>query len=584
MTGKWLTYLTLAVTLLITPAQLLGQDITVTSELNKNSAPVGDRILLTVTVSGADANRASEPQLDPMPLFTVSRAGTSKSIEIINFKTSATISYTYILIPQQPGTFNVGGVHFSAGGKGFSAAPVSITVYAADQQPPDDADRSAASTGDENIFITGAVDRREVYVGEQITYTLELYNRLTTSDVEYEPPSTTGFWAVDLPKVPASLKLYQNRQYNYNVLKTALFPATSGTLTIGPASITFVPRMSFFSSSPAQKLSTKPVTVTVKSLPESGKPSNFSGAVGTYQISAKVEQDTVHVGDVIAIRLSVNGEGNIDLISSVDAPDLSSFRTYDPRVLETIHNSGFTVGGSKMWEYVVIPRQQGRVVVQPFSLTYFDTHEKQYRTVTTDPIELFILPGSGGSTAAGSSGSPQTGFTPVASDIRYLKPDKTVLGSQTGSFWLYLLSFLAYLVPAGIFAGSFLFRKHLDRIEGDTGLRRKLTAWKTAQKRLGHASEHLAKNDTAKFCGALHECLTGYIGDMTNNNVGASTTGDLEHILRARGISADDAVKVRKTLEMCDFIRFASIGTAQDTHQSLLAETADHLTRLREVL
>ena len=71
---------------------------------------------------------------------------------------------------------------------------------------------------------------------------------------------------------------------------------------------------------------------------------------------------------------------------------------------------------------------------------------------------------------------------------------------------------------------------------------------------------------------------------MLNIETGSLTSTNLEEIVKNNGISPELAERFRKTLEMCDFVRFASVGTEQEVQENLFKDTRDIIYRLRDVL
>ncbi len=586
MTGKKLHWFFCLILLNIGVQTVFGADIELTSIVNSTQISINDNIILTVIVSGSDANMADDPELEPMPEFSISYAETSTNIEIINFKTSVTKTFTYVLVPEKVGIFDVGAVSMNIGREKLTAPATKVKVISGlvPQEKNSSDNQLSQPAAESNIFINSFTDKNEVYVGEQITYTFEFYNRLTLTESEYEPPSTTGFWLVDLPKIPESIKTAENKQYYYNVIKTALFPTTTGELTIGPSSLTYVTVEGFFTRSQTQTLRSNPITINVKPLPEKGKPQNFDGAVGIFSISLTVDKTTVKVGDVIKINISVTGQGNLDLVTSLTEPDLSSFKTYDPKVTPQISNSGFIVGGAKTWEYVIIPKQQGNFQIEPFSISYFNSQDNNYYTASTQPVEIKVLPGDAISIYETDTGNMRKSITNIASDIRYLKQDKTILQNTTKHLYLSVYFYLLYVLPLTAFVILVAVKKRQEAIERNTGLKRKLNAWKNAQKRLDEASKMLNSGDVKGFCGRLHDGITCYVGDMLNIDIGTLTLTNLEKIVKKNGISPELAERFRKTLEMCDFVRFASVGTEHEVQENLLKDTRDIIFRLKDTL
>ena len=590
MTGKSFIQILFLILLFTGVQNVYGNDVEITSVVNSQKISLDDQLVLTVTVSGSGLGRTGDPELAPMPDFRISRPSTENSYNIENGKMSFFKKYTYVLFPKKTGVFDVGEVSLKSGGKTITARATKVEVVKGSAPQTQTAPKTKAAPGTQpsqvkgntNIFINTFVDKKEPYAGEQITFTFELYHRIRISETEYEPPSTTGFWLTDLPQIPKATKTVRGNTYYYNVIKSALFPTTSGELTIGSASLDF--RTGFFSFGETYTIKSDPIIIKAKPLPEKGKPDDFGGAVGNFSISSEADNTTVKAGDVVTIRVSVTGQGNIDLITSITEPDFSSFKTYDPKVSEKISNSGFVVGGVKTWEYVIIPKQQGDVTIEPFALSYFNPEDKDYHTVSTKPIELKVVPGDAVAFNEISGSGGGNSIIKIASDIRYIKPDKTLLVSIRKHWYLSIYFYLLYILPLAGFITTVIVKKRQDEIERNTGLKRKLKAWKHAHKRIEEASKMLEQGNIKSFCGKLHESITCYIADMLNIDTGTLTSADLEKIMIDNGINTELAERVRKTMEMCDFVRFASIGTGRDAHENILRDTRDLISKLREML
>ena len=71
---RWIIFLT---ALNVGAGIAFGDDIELTSVVNSTEISINDHLVLTVTVSGSDANKADEPELESMQEFSISRVGTS---------------------------------------------------------------------------------------------------------------------------------------------------------------------------------------------------------------------------------------------------------------------------------------------------------------------------------------------------------------------------------------------------------------------------------------------------------------------------------------------------------------------------
>ncbi len=565
-----------------------GANVTVKAEVSSRQVTVNDRLELTISIAGPDARKASAPVLKPMPGFTVAATQNSTEFQFINGKSSILVAYIYTLMPRSTGSFEVGGATVTVDNQVYTTRATRVDVTGASSAPsastPSGSNRGSSSSSGDDIFIWTVVDNRQPWVGEQITLTFELYNRLTLlGDTEFTPPSTTGFWSVELPKITPSTQMSNNRIYKYNAVKTALFPTTAGNLTIGPASLTFTTG-GFFSSPQTKTLSTKTVSVKARPLPEEGKPAGFSGAVGNFRIAAKTDKTELKTGELVTITVTVSGEGNLDMVTTVNPPDFSAFRTYDPKIATKLLNSGFTVGGAKIWDFVLMPKFAGTVTIQPFSLSFFNPRTGKYGTVSTDPVTLRVAQGEMTASSDGEGGVSHNQVEAIARDINFIKPDKRMLADADGKLYTNPLFYFFYLVPLGVFGAAVVLKRKRDAIERDSGLKRSIDAWRCAQYRLDKAAQAESHEEIALFCGCLSEAVTGFIGDRLNIDTGAMTALNLEERLRSGGVTDELALRVRKVLELCDFARFSPSAVEHGFRDRLRDEVRTILTQLREVI
>ena len=136
-----------------------------------------------------------------------------------------------------------------------------------------------------------------VYVGQQATYKLgvfldqEVRGRLRRNP-EFTPPESRAMLAYDLPDPGGSLQVNRDgRSYEVHVFRRALFPLTPGRYTIAPARLAYtLPQgQSFFSREESFSLRSEQVTLVAIDPPASGRPPDWSGAVGVWRASARVD-------------------------------------------------------------------------------------------------------------------------------------------------------------------------------------------------------------------------------------------------------------------------------------------------------
>jgi hypothetical protein len=567
--------------------------ITLDVDASPKRVAVNEPIRATMLITGPDAAASTAPTLEQTNDFSIRSIGFASQI---GTNTEPSKSYTFIYTPQRTGTFKVGAASVSYNGKTVKSPGVTVTVTpsTAPSQGPgqnttsDQRGQTAPGTssrkGTRDIFVETSVDKKNPYVGEQVTLTFEVFQRPSLMDSRYEPPALTGFWEVSLPKIPPSKMLIDNTVYQYNAVKTALFPTNSGDLIIGQTAFSFTVS-SFFSRTRPSRLTTDPITLKARPLPKQDRPDDFGGAVGRFTITAATDRTTAGAGEAVTLRVAVSGIGNLDLVTDFTTPDLEAFRVYDPTVSETISNSGNTVGGTKMWEYILVPTSQGTAAIGEFSLSFFDPAEERYFTVRTLPVALEVTAGAATSYSGdGGDDSGRQRIQNLANDIRYLKPDTGHLSDTHrrlyGTGWYALF----FVLPIAGFAAVFTVKRRRDTLERNTGLRRRLNAGKRMQKALEQAKRHIGEGDVRAFCGILHDAIMGFICDSLNIVEGSMTISALEDTLRDHGVSEDLTNRTTRALSLCDFVQFSSTGSGSEVREKMLEETRTILRELKEVL
>ena len=160
-----------------------------------------------------------------------------------------------------------------------------------------------------------------------------------------------------------------------------------GTINISPElgfTILTRERQGFFMTTvqTQQKISVKPLTLTITPIPESGKPSDFSGVVGQFSFDIEVAPCEVAVGDLITAVMKIRGSGYLEEISQPRISPGRNFKVYDPKLV-----SG-TGPDEKTFEQIIIPQSTNAVEISAISFSFFDPRPNSYKTITKGPFPL----------------------------------------------------------------------------------------------------------------------------------------------------------------------------------------------------
>ncbi len=344
-------------------------DVAIETSVSRSQLPVGEQLVLDIIISNADG-RIEQPSISSIDGFMSYSQGHSQELSIINGRSSSRNIYTYVLVANSAGEKTIGPFRVVIGGKEYTIAPVKVEVtqtgtpqgaYTRTQTPvttPPTRAMAGANVGDQDIFVKAWVDRDEVYVNEPAILTYTLFTRLSATFKGFEKePVTTGFWLEDFPPEKTVRRTEQflngQRYVVADVRKVALFPTQAGVFTVDPGTIAASIEIrnddsfqAFFSGNVfgsrrqgfppmvttqvvPKVLPTDAVRITAKALPVTGKPADFTGAVGRYEIESSLDKDHVEAGDPVTLRVRIQGQGNINTVQTPKLPKMDDFKVYD---------------------------------------------------------------------------------------------------------------------------------------------------------------------------------------------------------------------------------------------------------------
>lgn len=343
---------------------------------------VGEQFRLSFVLNAKGEN-LQVPTIKGFDLLAGPSLSTSSNITIINgdMKQNQEYTYTYILEGQEEGEFTIEPATITVDGKEYKSQPLKIKVIKGSGKPRNNTQssgdvsesRGSTSITDDDLFLRMEVSRNTLYVGESLTATLKVYARVNLVDVQGKKiPPFDGFLTEDvkIPQIHLEREEYNGKIYDrVGVLqKTILFPQHAGTLTIEPYELYCLVRQrvgsrggsifdDFFGNSRDVRVlcKSKPVKITVKPLPEAGKPLGFSGMVGTLTMITSMSTDTLKANDALTYKVVLRGNGNMKLLEAPKITFPHDFDVYDPKVTRDINGTSGTV----TFEYLVIPRYAG---------------------------------------------------------------------------------------------------------------------------------------------------------------------------------------------------------------------------------
>jgi hypothetical protein len=299
------------------------------------------------------------------------------------------VFWRFLLVPIRGGAGKV-RILLAVGNQRFEREETLRVREDSASPPKEPASRSAVAedlTG--RRFVRAEVDKRRVYVHEQVTYRFRYYfeNWLPTASApQYALPAFRGFFSktLDPSSTPASGKVsVGNREYYVEEVRVALFPLTEGVWSIPPTRLV-LPAVG--SRGKSRELLTESLQVTALPLPT--PPTGFSGGVGQFTTRLETPDSEARVGESVRLRVVVEGRGNVETLTNVPRPEVAGAQLFEPTISDTVVVVKGTVEGSRVYEYVLTPERAGTLTVRMPSVVTFDPKTARY--VSSEPETLSL--------------------------------------------------------------------------------------------------------------------------------------------------------------------------------------------------
>ena len=598
-------------------SQAWAGSASVRAYLSQNAVSVGQQFSVSVEASGNGASKMSSPKLPDISKFAdFMGSSSSQNIQLINGKMSVSKTIIYYFRAMREGAFTIPPIEIRIKGKTYKTNALTILIRkeTASQPPPAAGGQSVPNQSRKgvrnknnlknNLFLLASVNRRRVYQNEPVIVTFRIFTRVSVTGYGIKSlPKTEGFWAEDvpLPQQPQTRNEILNgvKYVVADLKKMVLFPTAPGKKIIDPMVVTCQIRVrrsrpsgdifdnffndDFFGRQVERDIQSEPVAITVLPLPEKGKPADFSGAVGRFNMKARVSKDSVKANEAITLAVKISGQGNIKMIPEPKLVLPPDFEQYHPKVTQKIDRTAAGVTGFKRFEYVLIPRYPGDQKIAPISFSYFDPVRKSYQVIRSPEFVIHVKPGAESVISLGEGLSKEE-VQLIGKDIRFIKTQPKEFRKINSYFYKTPAFWLIVFFPLIILGGAFGYKRYQDRLEENIAFARSQRANQMAKKRLQIASKKLSVESQKEFFAEISRSLLGFLGDKFNLPTAGIMTDEVEKLMRERHVDEETIQKYLDCLRVCDFQRFAPASSTLEDMKQCFEDARQAIVRLEKAI
>lgn len=598
-------------------AAAVAQEVDLRMLADRQEVAVGEAFTVEIraTASGTNIDQIALPKFND---FNVLSRRVSRPMQFSfgfggsgqgGFQSSSSHIYQFTLQALRPGKVVIEPAVVTAEGQRVRSNPLTVMVRPGGSPPaaapalPDDSSDDALADengldnrrSDEPAFLRAVVDKRDPYVGEQVTVTIYLYVRgpLRGSPSVLKEASTDGFWTQDLQPQSGTLQgtLQELRGVPYRVYplrKFAAFPLRPGAARIGSLELVLQPGgslLDFFEpDSPPLRRVSAPLELQVRALPPRPGGGQASGgakvAVGSFSLKTQLDRSQATVGDALTLSAVVEGSGNLQDVR-LQVPPVDGLRILDPQVKDVPSASGGRVGGQRRFEWLVIAERRGRYTLPPLQLEVFEPQQGRYLTLSGSALNFEAVGNNpaaadnDGAAAATAAPLNDNGESTLEGPARFgplrgrsaLRRHQPPLADAPWYPWAVVASPLALLLGWAIVA----WRRRMLKSAAQPPRQ----AARRSKQLLDEAQRRMAAGDASGFYAHIALALRSSVETRLGVQLGSLTQAELRRLLQSRGLTPELVTGVLTELETCDLARFGNAQPSAATlEQSLQRTTA----------
>ena len=558
LTMQWGRAVVVIMGLLAPTAHAMGQDALAYETIQPSRIRLGESATLRVTSLSGELKGVTLPTVSGL---SFEEMGRSQGLEFVNGTSLPSSSILIRVTPQMAGIFSIPGLTPK------SDAVVLDVVSADDPNPsglgshkpvptPPLVSTTALPKGVElkaggAAFVHLVIPAHEVYVGESVPVDIEVGVRpgIVTS-LNGLPTLKGGEFTLDnLSRQPERRdKVIDGAPFLVMTWHSVLAAVKPGDFSLSvdtPLTVKINTRsaedMAFaawlggpFLQNIYNGIAPKEVTIAsptselkVLPLPTEGRPKDFNGAVGDFEVSSDISPARAAAGDPLTLRLHVIGAGNFDRVDPSMLDHLDHWKTYPAKSSFTASDSvGYK--GEKVFEQPLIAALPGEQSIPGLELSYFNPRTRHYERAHTPAIKVTIAASLADSSLSAPALAQIANGTAADLFARGLRPDHSQPQNSTGELRpLYFQApFLA--VPATlalILAGSwFAVRSSPAR-----------STSKAAERTLAQLHAAARRGDSSSFFEAARNALLQTFAARWHVPPDQVTSADLRSRLGAAG-------------------------------------------------
>ncbi len=373
----------------------------ITASVNRSVATEGQSIELKVT---SDTKMNGTPNFNILSdNFVLGGQSTLQNTSIINGKMQTAYTAGINLIPLKTGDITIPSLTW----ENEKTQPITLIINPV-----------SAKADNTDLFIKADMNPKTVYEGQEVIYTVSVFDRSGLTDGDFTAPILKGAEIQAIRDLPLTTVQENGKTYHKFSRQYVIFPDKSGTFTVQPStfrghvyqertgvsqdvfsSFGFEPGFIYSNMASQQKevfVRSEPMVLTVKE-----RPTFMQGKWWLPSTNVVMEetftpiQNEIKAGDAITRTITVRARGVLGTkIPDLKMSDTPFFKVYPGQSKKENFVDEKGLIGIMEQSFVLVPVQNGTATVPPLTMTWFDvaTGTEKTASVAGKTFQIFGAP------------------------------------------------------------------------------------------------------------------------------------------------------------------------------------------------
>ncbi len=427
--------------------------VSVKSSVNKHTLYLSDTLVHTVRIT-TDSNynipAPAAPVVDGLRLINQS-SSTESRMSIVNMKYERSIVYNYLFYykPTRTGRITIPQTKVTVKNTVYYSQSITVEVVAGGSSSPSTDPYDPFGMHEDTpmpegeSFVMPIPEAKSVFVGEPVIVAYYLYTTQEVRSLNLTEEKDFEGYGKSLYEQPQNLSFervhYRQQSFKRSLLKKmVLYPHLAKQIQVPQlvGSIRYL-RYGFQN----RGFRSEPAYIQVKELPP-GAPKGYTGAVGVFNLSQRLSDQTLKLGEAVVLTIQINGKGNFNQFTAPKYQSTPAFQVSTPKIKDQL-TSG--IKGVRLLQYTIIPKVKGEIKLPAFKFSWLDSKTGKYMSFSTKEQTLNVKPGSASPGSQPSKTLKELQMLGLSGKTSYQNQSSIYLSWW---FWLILALILLSLIPS----------------------------------------------------------------------------------------------------------------------------------------